>query len=67
VIGYLRLRLVMDLSVNFGIQARFQHGHSDTTNAVKAYRREVIDEIQPLLPNHFSRDDYRRKAYSRRG
>ena len=32
----------------------FQHGYNDTTNAFKAYRREVIDQVQPLLSNHFN-------------
>ena len=32
----------------------FRHGYNDTTNAFKAYRREVIDHIQPLLSNHFN-------------
>lgn len=51
---YPRLKLVMNRLVNFGIRALFQHGYSDTTNAFKAYRREVIDQIQPLLSNHFN-------------
>ena len=32
----------------------FRHGYNDTTNAFKAYRREVIENIQPLLSNHFN-------------
>ena len=32
----------------------FGHGYNDTTNAFKAYRREVIDTVQPLLSNHFN-------------
>src|SRR5207248_2586287 len=31
-----------------------QHGYNDTTNAFKAYRRYVLDQIQPLLSNHFN-------------
>jgi dolichol-phosphate mannosyltransferase len=40
--------------VNLGIRVLFRHGYNDTTNAFKAYRREVIDNIQPLLSNHFN-------------
>jgi len=32
----------------------FRHGYNDTTNAFKAYRREVINTVQPLLSNHFN-------------
>ena len=32
----------------------FRHGFNDTTNAFKAYRREVIETVQPLLSNHFN-------------
>ena len=32
----------------------FRHGYDDTTNAFKAYRREVIETMQPLLSNHFN-------------
>ena len=40
--------------MNLGIRVLFRHGYNDTTNAFKAYRREVIDHIQPLLSNHFN-------------
>src|SRR4029077_6088042 len=29
-------------------------GYNDTTNAFKAYRRDVIDTVQPLLAHHFN-------------
>jgi hypothetical protein len=32
----------------------FQHGYNDTANAFKAYRRYVIDQLQPLLSDHFN-------------
>ena len=32
----------------------FRHHYDDTTNAFKAYRREVIETVQPLLANHFN-------------
>lgn len=52
--GYPRLKLVINRVVNAGIRFLFQHGYNDTTNAFKAYRRDVIDQIQPLLSNHFN-------------
>jgi dolichol-phosphate mannosyltransferase len=52
--GYPRLKLVLNRIVNTGIRFLFQHGYNDTTNAFKAYRRDVIDQIQPLLSNHFN-------------
>ncbi|HEV3285070.1 MAG TPA: glycosyltransferase family 2 protein [Solirubrobacteraceae bacterium] len=51
---YPKLKLIMNRIVNFGIRLLFRHGYNDTTNAFKAYRREVIDNIQPLLSNHFN-------------
>jgi dolichol-phosphate mannosyltransferase len=51
---YPKFKLVMNRLVNFGIRLLFRHGYNDTTNAFKAYRREVIDNIQPLLSNHFN-------------
>jgi dolichol-phosphate mannosyltransferase len=54
VTDYPRFKLVINRVVNRGIQVLFRHGYNDTTNACKAYRREVIDNIQPLLSNHFN-------------
>ncbi len=48
------LKLILNRIVNTGIRMLFRHGYNDTTNAFKAYRREVIDQIQPLLSNHFN-------------
>jgi dolichol-phosphate mannosyltransferase len=52
--GYPRLKLILNRVVNAGIRVLFQHGYNDTTNAFKAYRRHVIDQVQPLLSNHFN-------------
>jgi dolichol-phosphate mannosyltransferase len=52
--GYPRLKLVLNRVVNHGIRVMFGHGYNDTTNAFKAYRREVIDGVQPLLSHHFN-------------
>ena len=51
---YPRLKLLMNRIVNTGIRALFRHGYNDTTNAFKAYRREVIDNLRPLLSHHFN-------------
>jgi dolichol-phosphate mannosyltransferase len=52
--GYPRFKLVLNRLVNWGIALLFRHGYNDTTNAFKAYRREVIETVQPLLSNHFN-------------
>jgi dolichol-phosphate mannosyltransferase len=52
--GYPRFKLILNRLVNAGIRLLFRHGYNDTTNAFKAYRREVIDQLQPLLSNHFN-------------
>jgi dolichol-phosphate mannosyltransferase len=52
--GYPPFKLFVNRIVNFGIRILFRHGYNDTTNAFKAYRREVIEATQPLLSNHFN-------------
>jgi dolichol-phosphate mannosyltransferase len=52
--GYPRLKLVVNRMVNLGIRLLFGHGYDDTTNAFKAYRREVVENVQPLLSQHFN-------------
>jgi dolichol-phosphate mannosyltransferase len=54
VIDYPRSKLIMNRIVNWGIRALFRHGYNDTTNAFKAYRREVIENVQPFLSHHFN-------------
>ena len=44
----------MNRLVNVFIRVLFGHGYNDTTNAFKAYRREVIENVQPLLSHHFN-------------
>ena len=51
---YPHFKLFMNRIANAGIRVLFRHGYNDTTNAFKAYRRYVIDQIQPLLSNHFN-------------
>ena len=51
---YPRIKLMINRIVNAGIRVLFRHGYNDTTNAFKAYRREVIDNLRPLLSHHFN-------------
>jgi dolichol-phosphate mannosyltransferase len=51
---YPKAKLILNRLVNLGIRMLFRHGYNDTTNAFKAYRREVIDNVQPLLSHHFN-------------
>jgi dolichol-phosphate mannosyltransferase len=51
---YPRFKLTLNRIANFGIRVLFRHGYNDTTNAFKAYRREAIETVQPLLSNHFN-------------
>jgi dolichol-phosphate mannosyltransferase len=54
VVDYPPHKLWLNRLVNTGIRLLFRHGYNDTTNAFKAYRREVVDAVQPLLSNHFN-------------
>ena len=51
---YPKFKLVLNRIVNTVIRILFRSGYNDTTNAFKAYRREVIESVQPLLSNHFN-------------
>ena len=52
--GYPRLKLAINRLANLVIRLLFRHGYNDTTNAFKAYRRDVIETVQPLLSDHFN-------------
>jgi len=54
VTDYPRFKLALNRVANAGVRLLFRHGYNDTTNAFKAYRREVIDGVRPLLSNHFN-------------
>jgi dolichol-phosphate mannosyltransferase len=54
VTDYPRFKLVINRIANAVVRVLFRHGYNDTTNAFKAYRREVIETVQPLLANHFN-------------
>jgi dolichol-phosphate mannosyltransferase len=51
---YPRLKLTINRLANWFIRVLFRHRYNDTTNAFKAYRRETIETIQPLLSKHFN-------------
>lgn len=54
VYDYPRVKYVVNRLANQFIRVLFRHRYNDTTNAFKAYRREVIETIQPLLSKHFN-------------
>ncbi len=51
---YPKLKLVLNRLANTFIRLIFRVRLNDTTNAFKAYRREVIDGCRPLLAPHFN-------------
>ena len=54
VIDYPKIKLLVNRLANFFVKILFRHGLNDTTNAFKAYRREVIDGVRPILSPHFN-------------
>lgn len=54
VTDYPRLKMVFNRLANRFIGTIFRLGYNDTTNAFKAYRREVIETVSPLLSKHFN-------------
>ena len=54
VYDYPRLKLTINRLANWFIRILFRHRYNDTTNAFKAYKREVVETIQPLLSKHFN-------------
>lgn len=53
-IDYPWLKYVMNRLANFFLKVLFRIRLNDTTNAFKAYRREVIDGCRPLIAAHFN-------------
>jgi dolichol-phosphate mannosyltransferase len=51
---YPRLKYIFNRLANTFIRMLFRHRYNDTTNAFKAYRRDVIETVQPLLSKHFN-------------
>lgn len=54
VVDYPKVKLAVNRLANLFIRVLFHHGLNDTTNAFKAYRREVIDGCRPILSPHFN-------------
>jgi len=54
VIDYPRIKLFINRLANLFVRILFRHGLNDTTNAFKAYRKEVIDGVRPILSPHFN-------------
>lgn len=54
VIDYPRLKLMLNRMANTFLRLIFRINLNDTTNAFKAYRREVIDGCRPLIAPHFN-------------
>lgn len=53
-IDYPTLKYVLNRLANLFIKVIFRISLNDTTNAFKAYRKEVIDGCQPLIAPHFN-------------
>jgi len=54
VVDYPRVKLFINRLANLFIRMVFRIRLNDTTNAFKAYRRNVIDGCRPLLAAHFN-------------
>lgn len=54
VIDYPLHKLAINRLANLFVQVLFGLKFNDTTNAFKAYRKEVIDGVSPLLSHHFN-------------
>jgi dolichol-phosphate mannosyltransferase len=54
VTDYPRVKWYLNRLANFFIRVLFRVRLNDTTNAFKAYRREVIDGCSPLISPHFN-------------
>ena len=52
--GYPPHKLIINRLANWFIQILFGLRYNDVTNAFKAYRREVIEGMQPLISPHFN-------------
>lgn len=54
VIGYPKIKFVMNRVGNLLIRKVFGLPYDDITNAFKCYRRSVIERVKPILSNHFN-------------
>ena len=53
-IDYPKMKLLLNRLANYFIKVLFHISLNDTTNAFKAYRKEVVDGCQPLIAPHFN-------------
>ena len=54
VIDYPKIKLLLNRLANYFVKVLFRISFNDTTNAFKAYRKEVIDGCRPLIAPHFN-------------
>ncbi len=54
VVGYPFVKLMINRMANAFLKLMFRIKLNDTTNAFKAYRREVIEGCRPLISPHFN-------------
>ena len=54
VIDYPKIKLMINRVANYFLRTLFAIRLNDTTNAFKAYRREVIEGCRPLISPHFN-------------
>ena len=54
VIDYPKMKLLLNRLANYFVKMHFRISLNDTTNAFKAYRKEVIDGCGPLIAPHFN-------------
>ena len=54
VYDYPKHKLLINRLANLFVKTLFSLKYNDTTNAFKAYRREVIEDISPLISHHFN-------------
>jgi dolichol-phosphate mannosyltransferase len=53
-IDYPKMKLVLNRLANFVLRVMFRIKLNDTTNAFKAFRKEVIEGCRPLIAPHFN-------------
>jgi len=54
VVGYPKIKLVLNRLANYFIRLLFGISLNDTSNAFKAYRKEVIDGCRPFIAPHYN-------------
>ena len=54
VIDYPKVKLLLNRMANYFLKMLFRIDFNDTTNAFKAYRKDVIDGCRPLIAPHYN-------------